>query len=167
MFTVNLSLFSPLAIAFDADSDLCAYPCESKIFCYGSYVHKMNSQIKRFGCGFCDTFFDSNTELVAHHKEQHKCEFCNFTYKTIKAKQKHLKSLHLLKCCECGLYYTTKLDLQIHKVTLHNYYKCELCYYTTKFKSNANNHKKNLHPEKSKKRKPENLTPNAKPSKKR
>merc|ERR1711860_468683 len=46
---------------------------------------KVNSQIKRFGCGFCDTFFDSNTELVAHHKEQHKCEFCNFTYKTVRA----------------------------------------------------------------------------------
>ena len=245
-----------------------------------------NSQIKKFVCGLCDTFFNSNDELNAHYKERHKCEFCNFHYSSVKAKENHMKSTHSFKCpkcdlsfvsknlcrvhtlncdpvikcdlcdasftykqlvvhkkaghkCEfcnaiyksvkakenhlkkshsfkcpkcdvtfvskellsdhlvshvnhsfllegshkcaiCKLRFSTKMDLQKHKVESHKFSKCEFCDYATKFKSNLKVHKKNFHDEKSKKRKPENLQaknkkrkpetlhiPSNKPSKKR
>ena len=178
---------------------------------FSDQVHTLNCDpvIK---CDLCDASF-TYKQLVVHKKAGHKCEFCNAIYKSVKAKENHLKKSHSFKCpkCDvtfvskellsdhlvshvnhsfllegshkcaiCKLRFSTKMDLQKHKVESHKFSKCEFCDYATKFKSNLKVHKKNFHDEKSKKRKPENLQaknkkrkpetlhiPSNKPSKKR
>ena len=69
-------------------------------------VHTLNCNHEN-KCNLCDTSF-TYKQLVVHKKAGHKCEFCNAIYKSVKAKENHLKKSHSFKCPKCDLSFVSK-----------------------------------------------------------
>lgn len=130
--------------------DLGLYKCgENHVKLQKKTMKKMEAEVKRKYCDFCNYFSNKNSNVVRHKATVHAsnqkakkfvCNICNrtFSYKcTLKTHFKiHLHSKCTLPeksnfiCIECNTYFSSQQNLKRHRQTLHEgliSYDCVIC----------------------------------------
>lgn len=111
---------------------------------------------KQFQCEMCEKEFNTRRKYY-YHKEMHKgkifpCSKCNLTLKTKSILDQHVRNVHTknltFKCDMCPMEFDTRRKFYYHK-EMHKgqTFSCIKCTFTSKTKSNLEQHLTNVHAE--------------------
>ncbi|CAG9789591.1 unnamed protein product [Diatraea saccharalis] len=131
--------------------------CNEKCESYRQLNRHMNQHYRNFICDQCGSGFPSEGRLkihsVSHENGSFPCEICDKVYRTIHAKQDHIKIVHLHakknRCTLCPETFRDYYQKQKHLVEVHglqrNVYKCGFCPKTFLTSSNVRAHERLAH----------------------